>query len=286
MDQVRIKDKMRSAYTPQQWMGVQIEKIRAAQFSETLKLEDWEIREAIYHGPGNYEWLDQQWIPYQIGDEWGGENHTAFFRCEAKVPQSFDEKYGVLHLKPGGEGLLTLNRKQLAGLDSKHEVIFLAEQMKGGETLQIEIEQSVNEMEIPRIVHQFGVAELAVLDRDVEDAYFDLQCAYDLVMTPQAGNEVRAFLFDELKKAISLIDFEAPPTQFRASVMTARAYVRTHIYHSERFQHHGRLNMVGHSHLDFVYQWDYSEFLRKIGRTHSTTLNMMCEFPDLSLIHI
>jgi len=280
MDQVRIKDKMRSAYTPQQWMGVQIEKIKAARFSETLKLEDWKIRDAIYHRPGDYEWLDRQWRSYQIGDEWGGENRTAFFRCEAKVPENFGGKYGVLHLKPGGEGLLTLNGEQLAGLDSKHEVVFLAEQLKGGEALQIEIEQYVNEMEIPKIVHQFSVAELAVLDRDIEDAYFDLQCAYDIVMTPQAGNEVRAFLFDELKKAISLIDFEGDREKFRASVMKARSYVRDHIYHSDRFKHDGRLNMVGHSHLDLVYQWDYSEFLRKIGRTHATTLNMMREFPD------
>jgi alpha-mannosidase len=280
MDQVRIKDKMRSAYTPQQWMDVQIEKIKTARFSETLKLEHWNIREVNYHGPGNYEWLDQQWRPYQIGDEWGGENRTAFFRCEAKVPANFDGKYCVLHLKPGGEGLLTLSGKQLAGLDSKHEVVFLSERMKGGEPLQIEIEQYVNEMEIPKIVHQFSVAELAVLDRDIEDAYFDLKCAYDIVMTPQAGNEVRAFLFDELKKAISLIDFEEDGEKFRASVMKARSYVLDNIYNSGRFKHHGRLNMVGHSHLDFVYQWDYSEFLRKIGRTHATTLNMMREFPD------
>ena len=152
--------------------------------------------------------------------------------------------------------------------------------MKGGEALKIEIEQYVNEMEIPTIVHRFSVAELAVLDRDIEDAYFDLQCAYDIVMTPQAGNEVRAFLFDELKRAISLIDFEEDGEKFRASVMKARSYVRDNISNSERFKHHGRLNMVGHSHLDFVYQWDYSEFLRKIGRTHATTLNMMREFPD------
>jgi hypothetical protein len=157
MEQVRIKDKMRSAYTPQQWMGVQIEKISAARFSETLKLEGREIREANYHRPGDYEWLDQHWRPCQIGNEWGGENRTAFFRCEVEVPRNFDGKYCVLHLKPGGEGLLTLNGKQLAGLDSKHEVVFLAEQMKGGETLQIEIEQSVNGMEIPKIVHQFSV---------------------------------------------------------------------------------------------------------------------------------
>jgi alpha-mannosidase len=288
MDKVRIKDKMRSAYTPQQWLGVQIEKIKAARFSETLKLEGWSIREAIYHRPGNYEWLDQQWRAYQIGDEWGGENRTAFFRCEAKVPENFGGKYCVLCLRPGGEGLLTLNGKQLAGLDSKHEVVFLSEQMKGGETLQIEIEQYVNEMEIPKIVHQFSVAELAVLDRDIEDAYFDLQCAYDIVMTPQAGNEVRAFLFGELKKAISLIDpsttlragFEGDGEKFGASLMKAQAYVRDHIYNSGRFKHDGRLNMVGHSHFDFVYQWDYNEFLRKIGRTHATTLNMMREFPD------
>jgi alpha-mannosidase len=95
-----------------------------------------------------------------------------------------------------------------------------------------------------------------VLDHDVKDAYFDLKCAYDMVMTPQAGNEVRAFLFDELKKAISLIDpsttlragFEGDGEKFRASLMKARSYVRENIYNSDRFKHDGRLNMVGHSH--------------------------------------
>ena len=280
MDDVRIKDKMRSAYTPQQWMGVQIERIKARRFAETARLEGWRIREAIYHGPGHYEWLDRQWRPYRIGDEWGGQDHTAFFRCEAQVPETFDGRYHVLRLRPGGEGLLTLNGKQLAGLDSRHEVVFLSDHAIGGETLQIEIEQYVNEMEIPQTVHRFGVAELAVLDREIEEAYFDFRCAYDVMMTPQAGNEVRAFLFDELKKAISLVDFEGDREAFGASLMRAQHYVGERIYSSGRFRHEGRLNMVGHSHIDLVYQWDYNEYLRKIGRTHSTTLNTMREFPD------
>ena len=101
MDDVRIKDKMRSAYTPQQWMGAQIERLKARRFAETFRLEGWRIREATYHGPGHYEWLDRQWRPYRIGDEWGGQDHTAFFRCEAQVPESFDGRYCVLRLRPG-----------------------------------------------------------------------------------------------------------------------------------------------------------------------------------------
>ncbi len=86
---VRIKDKMRSAYTPEQWLGVQIDTIRESRLCDPVQLTDWQIREAVYHGPGDYEWLDSAWRSFMPDDEWGGENRTAFFRFEARVPRSY-----------------------------------------------------------------------------------------------------------------------------------------------------------------------------------------------------
>ncbi|MCG8307934.1 MAG: glycosyl hydrolase-related protein [Cytophagales bacterium] len=280
MDKVRIKDKMRSAYSPQQWLLVQIERIQALRFEQSIPIENWEIKEAIYHGPGNYEWLSEDWSAYRNSEVWGGENHTAFFRCVLQIPEQFDGKYGVLRLKPGGEGLLRINEKPFAGLDSKHTTIFLDEKLKSGSTYRLQIEQTVNEMEVPVNLHRFELTELAVLNREVENAYYDFRCLYDIVATNQAASDVVQFLFNELKKAVALVDFESGSDNFRESLKEAVSYLKQHVYESGRYKIEGRLNMIGHSHLDLVYQWDYKEFQRKIGRTHSTTLNVMREFPE------
>lgn len=200
MEKVRIKDKMRSAYSPIQWLGVQIERIREFQFEESIGIENWEVREAIYKTPYDYEWLSETWQPYRIGDEWGGENHTAFFRCDLKIPQHFHDTYGVLRLKPGGEGLLRIDEAPFAGLDTKHATIYLSDHLEAGKTYHLEIEQTVNEMEIPIVLHRFSLAELAILDRDTEDAYFDFKCLYDITLTNQAATDVVQFIFSELKK--------------------------------------------------------------------------------------
>ncbi|MFA6449170.1 MAG: glycoside hydrolase family 38 C-terminal domain-containing protein, partial [bacterium] len=277
---VRIKDKMRSAYTPEQWLGVLVEAAKEERFEEHFALTNWEIREAIYSGPDNYRQLGG-WKRYKIGDTWGGEDHTAFFRCEVKVPASFKGKTGVLRLIPGGEALLKVNGKPFAGLDEKHDTVFIADKMRGGETLKLEIEAYIRQMDDADLFHTFRVAELAILDRDCENAYFDLKCAYEGMESPRSMRDVRHFLFDELNKAVALIDFSAPDrATFKAGLMKAAARVRKNVYESGKYRDEGRLNMVGHSHIDLVYLWSYKEFLRKIGRTHSTALNIMREFPD------
>jgi len=278
---VRIKDKMRSAYTPEQWMGVQIEAIKDERLTERVQLTNWEIREAIYYRPGNYEWIDKGWRKFKPGEEWGGEDHTAFFRCTVKVPNSFRGKCGVLHLKPGGEALLKVNGKPLAGVDEMHDIVYLDERMRGGETLKIEIEAYIRQMDDNDLYHRFGTAELAVLDRDVENAYFDFHCAYEAMSSPRAMRDVREFLFDEIGKALAMVDLhEADRGRFKSGLAKARAHLKKTVYESGKYRDEGRLNMVGHSHLDLVYLWSYKEFLRKIARTHATALNVLREFPE------
>jgi alpha-mannosidase len=279
MEKVRIKDKMRSAYSPQQWLGVQIENIRNYQIEKTVDITGWKIRQAIYHEPGQYEWIEDDWQPFEIGDNWGGENYTAFFKTQLTIPAEFDGAYAVLLLKPGGEGLMRINDNPFAGLDTKHDLVFLTESAKAGDVYDVEIEQTVNEMEIFKSVHPFEFAQLSILDRDIENAYFDFKCLYEMTTTPQTDSQVVGFLYDELKKAIALVNFDDSRELFRSSLMEAQSVLQKNVYESGKYFHEGRLNMVGHSHLDLVYQWDYNEFLRKIGRTHSTTLNVMREFP-------
>ncbi len=278
---IRIKDKMRSAYTPEQWMDVQIEEIKSRRFEGGLELTDWLIRQARYRAPGDYEWLDRGRRRIRPGERWGGEGVTAFFRFEAEVPKNFRGGKVVLCIAPGGEGLLSMNGVPLGGVDIKHDVVFIGDRFRGGEKLKFELEQNAQQMEVAEVEHEFRGATLAVVDVVVEEAYFDFRVAYDVMVSPKAAADVREFLFDRLKTAIGLVDFEsASRAVFRKSIAAARRFIEKEIYAPGRYRAEGRLNMVGHSHLDLVYQWPYKEFLRKIGRTHSTALNVMREMPD------
>jgi alpha-mannosidase len=280
-ENTRIKDKMRSAYTPQQWLGVQINQIYERRFTEIVQIKKWNKKECFYREPGNYDWIDSEWKDYTAGENWGGDKRTAFFRTEVTIPAGFDKKYTVLNLNPGGEGVLKVDGIYTGGLDIKHDVIFLTDCAKAGDKYKLEIEIYCNEMEVDAVIHNFSVSEICVLDREIEDSFYDFICLFDIMETPQASSEVIAFLLIELRNAMALIDFsEKSESVFKQGLISAAKYLKDHVYDSGRFPVEGRLNMIGHSHLDLVYQWDYNEFLRKIGRTHSTVLNMMKEFPD------
>ena len=279
---VRIKDTMRSAYTSEQWLGVQIDSLMARRLVDRESLDRWQIREAFYLGPDRYRFIDKRWRAFGPGAAWGGEDRTAFMRCRARVPERFDGKYGALLLRPGGEALLRVDGRPFAGLDVKHDVVFLAKRLQGGKPLELEIEAFVKQMDASDgIHHTFGEAAIVLLDREVEDACFDFKCAYDVMACSRASEPVRTFLYHELRAAVAEVDFyAADAAAFKKTLLAARARLRARVYESGHFGVKGRLNMVSHSHLDLVYLWDYKEFLRKIGRTHATALNMMREFPD------
>ena len=44
-ENTRIKDKMRSAYTPQQWLGVQINRIFELRFTQVVQIVKWKKKE-------------------------------------------------------------------------------------------------------------------------------------------------------------------------------------------------------------------------------------------------
>ena len=85
--------------------------------------------------------------------------------------------------------------------------------------------------------------------------------------------------------AIHFIDQnERDPEKFRANARKARAVLREKIYHTDRFKQEGLLHLCGNSHLDVVFLWTHAEFVRKLGRTHASTLRLMEQYPGVHLL--
>ena len=73
-------------------INLRLEAIRERMVTHRCALVDWQIRQVYYRDVGHYEDIDTDWRDIQVGDSWGGENISAFFRREITVPEEMNNQ--------------------------------------------------------------------------------------------------------------------------------------------------------------------------------------------------
>jgi alpha-mannosidase len=115
----------------------------------------------------------------------------------------------------------------------------------------------------------------------MNDIYWDFRAAYNVLVMPELAPEMRDFLRAAFDKAIWLIDQnETDVKRIKEQASQAREILRREIYQSDHLQIPGLLHLCGNSHLDVVFYGRTPNFIRKIGRTHASTLRLMEQYPD------
>ena len=274
-------------------------------FYNHVAIDGWQIAYAMYRGKdaegrGKYDWIGQdmkrsnpavedsyitvdkpQWQPIKLDQAWGDLWVTAFLKTSFTIPKEFHNKPMFMLFFVGGDGLLRVNGKDRQGADCFHTEIWMEDLAKGAAELKLEVETfQKHEVDVERF-HELMVSSMCLLDKDIEGLYWDMAAAFSAAKEPFARPEAIQIIYDHLDRALQIVDvFEPDQDKLRESAIKARKYVRDTIYKLEAFQVTGFISAMGHSHLDIVYKWEYDEFLRKIGRTHTTQLRLMDEFPE------
>jgi alpha-mannosidase len=281
-----------------------IKRLHPRRFYASVPISPWKMAYAKYtgttpDGTRTHQWLDQrlvmtdeasrsyrtcskpQWFDLHLNDTWGNWDVTAFARASFTVPREFHGKPMYLQLFIGGDGLLKINGEIRQGCDCFHTEIMLSDLAVAGKRLDFEIETYQKHQVDADAVHRLMVSQMSLLDTAVEEFYWDVAAAFSAANEEFADPEVRAWLLRHLDEAFKIVDvFESDHEAFRVSAIKARQYLRRTVYAGNRYPIPARIAGIGHSHLDYVYAWEYAEFLRKIGRTHSTQLRLMDEFPE------
>ena len=296
--------KDRSRMTQAQRIERLLERLRARRFYAHVPIEGWRICYAMYEGLDEkgrrkYAWLDKrlkledpdvedsyvrsarpQWQPIGPDESWGDLNVTAFLKADFKVPRAFAGKGMFMLFFAGGDGMLKVNGRDRQGVDCFHTEIWMKDLARAGSTLRLEVETyQKHEVDVERF-HDLMVSSMALLDEDVEELYWDLAAAFSAAREDFCAPEIRQFLLHHIDEAFRIVDvFEEDQEALRRTARAARKYFREAVYESDAFGSPGKVAAIGHSHLDIVYKWEYAEFLRKIGRTHTTQLQLMEEFP-------
>jgi alpha-mannosidase len=276
-----VKNKFRGIASFGERAQMRFDQIKARIYPQRVTFNNWVCRQGIYNGPGQYTFRDKKWKPIKIGESWGGEDTTAFFRQKIKVPADFAGKPIALQIFLGGDSLVTVNGKPFHGLDIFRNELRLTPKARAGEVLDIEIESYMNFGGSSAKTNELLCSDLVTVDTEVSDAYWDLWCAAKLLEIPDIDIKLRDFVETNLWDAMKHIPLqETDEAAFRKSVLKARRMIRSTVYATDRFKGKGLMHLVGHSHLDVVFMWPYREFIRKVGRTHATMLRLMEQYPE------
>jgi len=275
-----IKSKKRAIISFEEIIQARIESIRPWIFPETEPLGGWTHRPFKYDHKGQREFLGD-WRPINVGDTWGGPDMSAYFRCHAQMPEQFKGRKVAMKLYFSGDGLLRVDGKAFHGLDPFRDTVFMTDSARGGEEYDLEVESFIMWHFGEGVIKTFEASAWAVFDQQINDAYWDLRIVFNMMMTESLEADAVDYLRKVLDEATRAIDQHSiNPAEIREMALRGQRLVRERVYSNGNFHREGLVHLTGNSHLDLVYLWTHAEFVRKIGRTHATTLRLMEQYPD------
>lgn len=277
----RAKTALRRSINFEERVNLYLDAIRKRMVTNQVPLREWSIKQVYYRDVGQYDPIDEDWRIITVGDTWGGKNVSAFFRREVSIPQEMDGQTVYLRIYVEGDSLLKLDGVPYHGLDPYRDTVLLLKNAVGGSTHLIELESYVFWYPAEDLVNTFSEAALVTIDAEIEAVYWDFVAAFKVLFIEDIDTKLAAFIKENLWNALLAIPIHEPDfAAFKNKLLEIRADFRKTVFETDRFKATGLLHLVGHSHLDIVYQWPHREYIRKVGRTHATMLRLMERYPD------
>lgn len=230
-------------------------------------------------GKGPERMPQSGWKPFALHERWGGFDQTTWFRMTVRIPKAMQGQRVAALIRPGGESLAYVNGVPFQGLDGNRDEVLLTEKAKGGEVFDIALE-SVPSVRFDEH-HHFAYADLAVKRMPVWDFYWDCRVVYDVLGVLEQDYAPARQLQDLLKETLQRVAFQhqGAPAYF-ASIVKAQRFLRKGLKNFETSYGLGTLAVMGQSHIDTAWLWPLRETRRKCGRTFSTVLNLLDQYPD------
>lgn len=230
---------------------------------------------------------ERSWKPIGVGKRWGELFGSAWFRFTGTVPKEFAGQEVMALIDVGGEGCVFVDGSPELGLTDigsqggyisyvKRRVP-LHKRAKGGEPVEILVEAAANAM-FGALGHRdftLKQAELVVFNRAhwqfALDVEFMLELADSLPEDSVRGRKILA----ALNQAANVYG-DGTETE---RVEQARQVVSA-LFDKRADASAPTCWSVGHAHLDLGWLWPVRETRRKAGRTFSTALKLLQEYPD------
>jgi alpha-mannosidase len=256
-----------------------IETIRSRVPDKTWPVGPWQARTADFPAVDRYR-FDGAWRAVAPPARFPG-GKTVFLRTHINAPAA--ARPGDLRLEFAFrdlEGMLRIDGAPRAGIDKFHTWTTLPK--TGQHELLLEFNSVPWFFRDPAGLKEFGQfdgAQLTLVNRMVEGAFYDLQFLHEAEVS-EPNDRRRRLLHGILEEALLSIDLTVPRKRFIADLAAMRKGMAQRLSAVGTEGEGGRLCLTGHSHIDTAWLWPIRETVRKCGRTFSTAVRLMEQFPD------
>lgn len=226
--------------------------------------------------------LQAEYKPITPGTPWGEAWGSAWFRFKGRVPKSFAGQKVVALIDLGSEGCVFENGTPTQGITNKpanghykaKRQIPISAKADGGEDVSLLIEAAANELMGITNSAKFTLnqAELVCLNENVCQLFYDMITLESLMKAGEPESPRRRRLLHGLNQVANLWKEGKGIKEclkISAQLLTSKSDNSALTAYS-----------VGHAHLDLGWLWPVRETKRKAGRTFSSALRLMEEYPE------
>ncbi len=265
------------------------------------KLSDLELSVHFTHEQLSLAQAEQlKFQPIGRGDAWGSKWEYGWFVAHVTVPAEADGERIAFRTRTGGEALVYVNGvARSSELDNKnwgHPEVHLPQRAKAGERYEVLIEAyaghgpisvgqgpvphgTVTMPEPPAKQRKVGESCWGIWDEDVYQALIDFETLVQ-VRDHIDPESLRVAEIDAgLRDFTVLVDLELPRQELLAEVKRGRARLEP-LLECHNGSTAPAMHCFGHAHIDVAWLWPLAETERKCGRTFSTQLSLMEEYPE------
>jgi alpha-mannosidase len=241
------------------------------------ELSDWRMKEGDIPDGGSASLHDKSWTSIRIPFQWGKYDKMYWFRETITITSNFSGKPLVL-LLDFPEALLYLNGKPFHGIDRNHKEILICEKSKLNEQFIIAIQAYSGRKHEH---NTFSFAQLAVLDTTASRLDSALTVLQELDKLIDHGSFESKKIRDLIHRTLIFLKYFKPGSEeYPNAIRRAYNFLLNTLETELKTTIPGLVHLIGHSHIDIAWLWTLHETTKKCGRTFSSVLRLMEEYPE------
>lgn len=248
-------------------------------YTSRILLQDWKLKEGDVENASSPKLKDASWKNYTIPAPWGGYDKTVWFRKHISIPENFAGKHVALTLQLS-EALVYINDKPHQGVDHNHQEILLTPKARANQSYTIAIQAYSGRT---RELNTFNAAHLAVLNPTARALYHSLNALHELEKIAGHNSSESKEIKELIRQTLIFLKYFKPDgEEYPNAIGRAYEFLTKTLETEYKTDIQGLIHLVGQSHIDITWLWTLKEAERKCGRTFSTVLRLMEEFPEFT----
>ncbi len=227
--------------------------------------------------------------------------NNAWFKLNFELPKDFSLNSTALRFlvratstsdmtpiegRPAAEAQCYANGRPIQSFDHGHELLKLEDVPSVEENFDLLIEVGTTLLWGGLEINEFTLeaAELVEIREEVRKLYFEYKSFNDLRKLLPEKSPLKKKILTRLSEASNIFPFDSKSNrQLVGESEEAREILES--LKNEKSEYSGfRLTTAGHAHIDAAWLWPWTETVRKCGRTFSSALKLMDEYPDFRFL--